>query len=264
MIELDNHFGTKMNRPTKEEILQSINNLRSMHEKGLLGGGVMPEDENPGLPLNSKDNYHYFSLTMALNYQRNSYKLWQSAKMTYNDPDTRYVYKPEIVVNTSDPELSRALTKYKVALQPIKQPIIWKKICNSICNLLEGDIRNLFTIFRGSVPQIINYIQKEHKTSFPYLSGGKICNYWLYVMENYTDCILTGREFLTIAPDTHVIQSTIQLGLVNPEYRESQDIQKRVNELWKEILDGTGILPIDIHTALWLWSRSGFKKIVNV
>jgi hypothetical protein len=25
-----------------------------------------------------------------------------------------------------------------------------------------------------------------------------------------------------------------------------------------EILRGTGLVPIDIHTPLWLWSRSGF------
>ena len=28
------------------------------------------------------------------------------------------------------------------------------------------------------------FIQKENKKKFPYLSGTKICNYWLYVIGN--------------------------------------------------------------------------------
>lgn len=36
------------------------------------------------------------------------------------------------------------------------------------------------------VNKIRNYIQKENKSKFPYLSGNKICNYWLYVLYQYT------------------------------------------------------------------------------
>lgn len=42
---------------------------------------------------------------------------------------------------------------------------------------------------------------------FPYLGGNKICNYWLYVMEQYTDVKFIDRENITVAPDTHVIQA---------------------------------------------------------
>lgn len=37
----------------------------------------MPEDANPNLEKNSLENYLYFTLPMALNYQRNSYTLWK-------------------------------------------------------------------------------------------------------------------------------------------------------------------------------------------
>jgi hypothetical protein len=36
---------------------------------------------------------------------------------------------------------------------------------------------------------------------------------------------------------------------------------KLVARTWMEILAGTAIAPIDIHTPLWLWSRSGFIPI---
>ncbi len=49
-----------------------------MWKQGKLGGEVMPEDANPGLERKSLENYLYFTLPMALNYQRNSYTLWEN------------------------------------------------------------------------------------------------------------------------------------------------------------------------------------------
>ena len=95
------------------------------------------------------------------------------------------------------------------------------------------------------------------------MSGPKICNYWLYVIDNYTDANLTNKDALTIAPDTHVIQASIRLGLVDQMDYNNSNIQNIVSEEWKKLLEGTGILPIDIHTPLWLWSRGGFKTIIN-
>lgn len=250
------------NDNSKEEILKSILALKKMHIQGKLGGEVMPEDSNPGLDQNSMDNYHYFTLPMSLNYQRNSYVLWQSSKTSFLDESVSVIFNPQKVINMSDDDLKSKLTKYKVALQAQKQTEIWKKICHSICTLFDGDIRNLFIETNGDIPSILELVQGKYKKCFPYLSGPKICNYWLYVMDNYTDVKLTGKEFLSVAPDTHVIQATIKLGIVDSDEQNSPQIQSKVNNAWKEVLEGTGMLPIDIHTPLWLWSKSGFKTIV--
>ena len=37
------------------------------------------------------------------------------------------------------------------------------------------------------------YIQ-EYKKDFPYIGGNKILNYWLYVLEQYTDIEFIDRE----------------------------------------------------------------------
>ena len=127
-------------------------------------------------------------------------------------------------------------------------------------NRFDGDIRNLFVNTNGNIVDILRFVQVEHKKEFPYLSGNKICNYWLYVMGQYTDVKLLGREALNIAPDTHVIQATIKLGLIEENYVRT-DMQEYISELWREMLLGSGINPIDIHKYLWLWSRNGFKEI---
>ncbi len=96
-----------------------------------------------------------------------------------------------------------------MALQKDKQTQIWIKLCDTIENLLEGDIRNLFTKCNNDVNKIRDYMQIEHKKDFPYLSGNKLCNYWMYVIYQYTDKKYLNKEDLTIAPDIHVMRSSV-------------------------------------------------------
>lgn len=234
-----------------------------MYTEGKLGGERMPEDENPGLPVSSAENYHFFTLPMALNYQRNSYALWAAAHKTFLDPSTRVVFDPQAVVTMDDQSLRTALTKYGVALQPIRQTLTWKTISAAICTLLNSDVRNLFVRTEGRIPSVLEFMQRTHKAHFPYLSGVKICPYWLYVLSQYTDVELKEREALSVAPDTHVIQATIRLGLVPSGVAGNSDIQQLVANAWQEILRDTDLLPIDLHTPLWLWSRKGFPEIAN-
>lgn len=207
----------------KKIIYKKAKKLIDMYKKGLLGGEVMPEDANPGLSKDSKENCLYFTLPMALNYQRNSYKLWEAAKATYEDVETTDVFDPKAVTQMSEGELKNRLVKYKVALQPNKHPEIWRKLCATLCDDFDGDIRNLFIKNDNSVEKIKEYIV-GNKKKFPYLSGPKILNYWLYVMTQYTAIDLAGREYITVAPDTHVIQASIKLGLIKDEDKSRADI----------------------------------------
>ena len=235
--------------------------MQKMWKEGDLGGELMPEDENPHLDKSSLENYLYFTLPMALNYQRNSYILWENANKTYKDKETNFVFNPKEVLNHTFEEVQQALVKYKVALQKNKQTEIWIKLSKTFVTLFDGDIRNLFDRFDNDIVKIKYYIQKENKSLFPYLCGTKICNYWLYVIWQYTDRNYKNIEALTVAPDTHVIKSTYKLGLITEEELEKSNIQEIVIERWNELFKGTKYKPIDIHTPLWLWSRNGFKAL---
>ncbi len=247
----------------KEVILKKVDILYEMWKKGNLGGEIMPEDQNPQLEKSSLENYLYFTLPMALNYQRNSYTLWESANQTYQDPETKFVFDPIKVVKSPFEEVQKALTKYKVALQKNKQTEIWIRLCHTFVELYGGDIRKLFDEFQNDVNLIRNFIQKAKKTDFPYLSGTKICNYWLYVIWQYTDREYKNIENLTVAPDTHVVKATHRLGLINDKELESSNVQNIVIDRWNQLFEGTKYKPIDIHTALWLWSRNGFIELDN-
>jgi hypothetical protein len=242
------------NVKTKSELLKDIESLLEAYQRGQLGGQQMPEDSKPNLPRNSEENLLYLTLPMALNYQRNSYKLWESALSTWNDPATHFVFEPNLVIQKSKEELRMALVKHKVALQPNKQPIIWSKICNVIVRDYNGHLSELLEKQNYDIARILNLIQVEKKPDFPYLSGNKIANYWLYVLTQYTDLPFVNRSFLSIAPDTHICQASVRLGLA-----QETGTPATIAQLWSQLLEGSNLDPIDIHTPLWLWSRSGFE-----
>lgn len=245
----------------KEKTLKNVKNLLAMYKNGELGGEIMPEDANPNLEKSSLENYLYFTLPMALNYQRNSYTLWKNALKTYLDNETQFVFNPKLCLEKTFEEIQYALTKYKIALQKQKQTEIWISLCNTFINLFDGDIRKLFDNLDNDVEKIKSFIQKENKKMFPYLSGTKICNYWLYVIYQYTDRTYKNIEQLTVAPDTHVCKATHRLGLISDDEFNSSNVQLIVIERWKNLFENTNYKPIDIHTPLWLWSRNGFKEI---
>lgn len=245
----------------KKEILDKVDKIMIMYKNGELGGETMPEDANPNLERASNENYLYFTLPMALNYRRDSYALWRSALKTYNDKETKFVFNPKTCLEKSFEEVQVALTKYNVALQKQKQTKIWLSLCNTFVDLYDGDIRKLFDLLDNDVDKIRNFMQKLNKKKFPYISGTKICNYWLYVIYKYTDRKYKNIEKLTVAPDTHVCKSTYKLGLITNEEFNSSNVQQIVIDRWNELLKDTKYNPIDVHTPLWLWSRNGFKSI---
>lgn len=242
-------------------LLKKAEQLMKMYREGTLGGEVMPEDANPQLAKDSRENYLYFTLPMSLNYQRNSYTLWESALKTYHDAETRFLFEPQLCLERSFDAVQQAITKYKVALQKQKQTEIWIRLCETLVSRFDGDVRRLFEENNNDVDKIRRYMQIENKKDFPYLSGNKICNYWLYVIYQYTDRRFCNMERLTVAPDTHVCKASHKLGLISDAEFYSGNVQLFVIEAWKKLFEGTSYKPIDIHTPLWLWSRNGFREL---
>jgi hypothetical protein len=159
----------------------------------------------------------------------------------------------------TDDELRTKLLKYKVALQPNKHIEIWRTISNTIIRDFNGDIRNLFIANDYDIKKIKDCVL-SHKKDFPYLGGSKILNYWLYVIEQYTDAKFKNRNHITVAPDTHVIQASEKLGLITTAESQNANIRDELAIRWHKLLANTDLSPIDVHTPMWLWSRSGFKQ----
>lgn len=236
-----------------------VTRLVGMHRSGLLGGKVMPEDVLIGV-VSAEKLPDVITLGMALNYQRNSYTLWKSVAEAFVDPKTNWVFDLSRASAASIEDLREALVAHKIALQPNKHPIIWHKIAASL--LQNGGTEQFILNHNSSIAQLKEDVQKINKPNFPYLSGPKIFNYWLYVMESYCGVRWIDREEITIAPDTHILQASVMLGIVSESVLDgSAKSRDFVAQTWKDLLHGSGLAPIDVHTPLWLWSRGGFIEV---
>ncbi|KRE30932.1 hypothetical protein [Paenibacillus sp. Soil522] len=244
------------------EFLENVKLLIQMHSEGHLGGEVMPEDVLLGV-VPEEELMNVLTLGMSLNYQRNSYALWRSIAQAYLDESTRWIFDPRTVSQGKIEDLRSTLLYHRVALQPNRHPEIWKSVSNGINeSSLRGDVFGLIDSVQFDIAALKTIMQIKRKSEFPYLSGPKIFNYWLYVLESYTAVKWKTRELITVAPDTHILQATVKLGLCSSDVLNwSADDRQTVAEAWEKALLGSGLAPIDVHTPLWLWSRAGFPEL---
>jgi len=240
----------------KNKIINDCRILLEAYHSGKLGFMRMPEDSNPRF---SDENLRltYFTLPMSLNYQRDSYKLWEAALKTYNDKETQIVFDLKSSATISQDKLRKYLLRYKIALQPNKHINTWQTISKTIFTNWKS-IKGLMEYVNYDYLKLRDVMQKDYKKGFPYISGPKIFNYWCFIIQEYGKIKLKNSEYIEIAPDTHVTQCSVRLGVITKE--ESELLSKeKISTRWREILKGTGITPIEMHPPLWFWSRNDFK-----
>lgn len=244
-------------QPTKENILSKCRLLLSAYQEGKLGNTKMPEESNPGFTnQDMEERIAYFTLPMALNYQRNSYKLWESALKTYNDRETRTVFEVAKTWKLEIEILRKYLRKYKLALQPNKHIHTWQTICSTVYSKY-GSFIGLIQKSNYDYLELKRIIQKEEKKNFPYLSGPKIFNYWSFILREYAKVDLKNTQYIEIAPDTHVTKCSVTLGVITEKESEKLPKQELSNK-WRQVLEGSEISPIEMHSPLWFWSRNNF------
>jgi hypothetical protein len=237
---------------TKEDQLARIQLLLDHFATGRIA--ILDQHEvNPGLHPGSRENYLYFTLPVCINFQRSSPAMWAAALKTWQDETTRYVFFPESLATRDIEQIRRDLIKHKLALQPNKHVLIWMTIARSLHEFYHDDPRQLLEEAGYDAGQLIRLLQKTHRARFPYLCGPKLSNYWPYILSNFTDAKFTNSHEISIIPDTHVIQSSIQLGLVPLSATSLQ-----VEQAWEELLEDSGITPSEVHPVLWNWSRNKF------
>jgi len=58
-------------------LIAFLRNLIAAYERGVLGDTT--HEVHPHLPIGSRENYLYFTLAPAINFQRSSEALWRAA-----------------------------------------------------------------------------------------------------------------------------------------------------------------------------------------
>ncbi|MEK7153868.1 MAG: hypothetical protein AAB834_08005 [Patescibacteria group bacterium] len=237
-------------------MLDKVKLLLEYYEQGLIPT-LAQHEVNPGLIKGSRENYLYFTLPVCINFQRSSPAMWASALKTYEDEATRYVFFPELVAKTNLEQVRTDLTKHGLALQPNKHVLIWATIAHTLHEFYEDDPRNVIAEAHSDAGELIKLLQTTHRKRFPYLSGPKLSNYWPFILSWYTDIQFKHPEEISIIPDTHVLQSSVQLGLA-----PTGSTPLQVEAVWKALLKDSGINPSQVHPVLWNWSRNKFQPEV--
>lgn len=218
---------------------------------------LVQHEVHPGLPRGSRENYLYFTLPPCLNFQRHSPALWAAALKTWEDPETNYLFFPEKTARKTRERLQKDLLKHRLALQPNKHTDIWQVVSRAFHAHFADDPRELLRAAEWDVVKIHQIIQQDKRREFPYISGPKMANYWLYILSRYTDVTLQHMREISIIPDTHVLQCSIRLGLTTPAM-SSVDVAG----VWKELLSDAPVTPVEMHPVLWNWSRNHFQPEV--
>lgn len=237
-------------------ILENCVALRQAYDNGLLGNQVMPEDTHPEFK-NLEDKLSFFTLPMSLNYQRNSYGLWVAATTSHEDRVTRSIFDVNAVATMSEEQLRTLLLIHKVALQPNKHIRTWQTISTTISREW-GSIEKMLEAVDYDFLKLQSLMQIEYKKSFPYLSGPKIFHYWSYILGEYCSIALKNKNFIEIAPDTHVIKCSIILGVID-EKDALTLTRDAISARWREVLKDSELSPIDMHSPLWFWSKNNFS-----
>lgn len=236
----------------KNRTLKQVLQLYKLFNEGKIPT-LAQHEVHPNHPKGSRENYLYFTLPVSINFQRSSPAMWASALKTYEDKDTQYLFYPEQVVKRDRLQVQKDLIKHKLGLQPNKHTDIWIAISKTLNEHYDNDPRKVMAEGNYDAGNIIKYIQIEKKKLFPYLSGAKMTNYWLYILSHYTDLDLKNKQEISIIPDTHVLQCSIKLGLTNSSHSPIA-----VAEVWKALLLDSELSPVDLHPVLWNWSRNNF------
>jgi hypothetical protein len=236
--------------------LEKVKHLLALYDQGRIPT-LAKHEVNPGLPLNSRKNYLYFTLPVCINFQRSSPAMWSAALATYEDETTRYVFFPELLADTSFEQAQADLAKHKLALQPNKHTQIWTTIAKTLHDYYDDDPRKVIDEAHGDAGELITLLQKTHRKRFPYLSGPKLSNYWPFILSNFTDTQFKNAQEISIIPDTHVLQSSVRLGVTPAGATPLQ-----VEAAWKNLLMGSNINPSQVHPVLWNWSRNNFMPEV--
>lgn len=244
---------------------------RTFNTTGIFGRSDMPEDELPkGVKKGSVEHSLFITLTVAIDYMRDANQLWDAARKTYEDEETRWLFDPDKVSKADFGEVMKAMTKYRLSKMHKRDVKTWKTISTILAKEWGGDpieilkkcdydALKVLELFRNSY----HYEGGRKVYDFPFLRGDKIGPLWLRMMRDNVG-IEGIRNLDKLMPvDVHIARSTLMTGVLRGNYSGSLDsLKSEISRAWIESvrgleIDGRKIIAIDIDEPLWHLSKYG-------
>jgi len=244
----------------------------SFTTNGIHGRTNMPEDIEPhSLIRGSLDHIFFITLTVSIDYQRDSPSLWESSRKTFDDPETRYLFDPKLLHETPFRKIGEDMQKYKLSRKPQKDANTWRTVGVTFYKKWKGDPRNFLQDCNWNSPLILRRLRDDKHiysgrqvSDFPYLRGPKIGPLWLRMLrDNVGITQLENLENVPIPVDIHIARATLATGIVRGQFRGRLDeVFEYIRKAWFESVKGLSIknremIALDVDEPLWHLSKYG-------
>lgn len=254
-----------------EKVVKSLFTSYYLTE-GIHGVKMTPEDVAPaGIVLGSIDHILFVTLTVSIDYQRDASTLWESARKTFEDPETRYLFVPKLLHETSFKKIIADMQKYKLSKKPRKDAKIWKTVGVTFYKKWDGDPRKFLENCNWDALVILERLREDFHIhngkripDFPYLRGRKIAPLWLRMLrDNVGINRFKNLHKVPIPVDIHVARATLATGIIRGRFEcKVSEIFEEIRKVWFEVVkrvkvDDKEIVAIDMDKPLWTLSRYG-------
>lgn len=244
-------------------------------EEGIFGHNVMPEDLLWGSDLSgievkrgSYEHLMFITMVVSIDYMRDADKLWQAGRETMEDPETKWLFSPEIVKNKKLDEIILAMKKHRLSQKYNKDAGIWKRVSESFAYIYDSDPKILFEECDYDALKIF---EKKYdirfKWNFPSLSGNKIFPLWLRMLHDNVGIELVNLDKIPIPVDVHIARATFATGCLHGAYTGTiAEVSQKIDETWKNIIAQVQHhklkYALQMDECLWYLSKYGcrFRK----
>src|SRR5208283_501104 len=219
--------------------------------KGIFGKTIMPEDLTPeGVLKGSIEHILFMTQTVSIDYQRDAGALWASARRTYEDKETKYLFNPQELAKTPLNRTTQDMQKYKLSKKITKDAVIWKTIGTALYNKWKGNPCNFLNSCKWDALSILDRLKNDTSMynskqvpDYPYLRGSKIGPLWLRMLrDNAGISQLQNLDKVPIPVDIHIARSSLTTGIIRGHYKGSLiSLFDYVRDAWFKSVKGISI-----------------------
>ena len=257
MNEVDRFGGLRPDLERARRVARLLYDAFADPSRGVHGQTSMPEDILPkSVSRGSYENRMFITLTVSIDYMRDTAALWAASRCAFEDEATRYLFYPAQLAQAEFLTIVSDLQKHRVSLRPNKDARIWTKVSLTLLEKWAGDPLALIKSATYDAPAVLKLVRTE--TGFPFLRGPKISALWVRMMRDNADISLKKMNQIPIPSDIHIVRATVSTSVLRGNFVGSLDsLRAAVKAVWSAALRDADLAPLDIDEPLWHLSREG-------
>lgn len=206
-----------------------------------------------------EDRVNVLTIAAAMDYQTNAGRLWQAAKKTNRDPQTRWLFDMAQVARRNVENVFEAMSDHHfTGRYPNKNASYVWRLCRTFGERYGGSPLGLLKEYDHDALRI--YRSGKRLGDLPGLTGRKILPFWLRILKDEAGIDLKNIQHVPMPVDVHVARATLRIIYHSNQRPDVPAQREEMIQKWFEIcrsIDRPEIYPLALDQPLWLLSRHG-------